>query len=94
MNSISYITLEEGQAMGISAEIDKDGSFKIQVLPSDSEDPDDAIETMTIKGIDAEYIDFEAGEYALRITAKKGTTGSMTIKPGGNVSLGSDEAEQ
>ena len=75
---VGYITLTEGQKLEVTTNL-TDGSINIEAVPSN----EDATEENTVKGnfakTDTQEYEIPAGEYTVRVTAEKDTTGSMTI---------------
>ena len=73
------ILAKSGEITYISLGYDK-SSIKIEVLPRNIDATTKVLMEETFTAIDAREFELPAGEYTIRITAKKGATGSMDIK--------------
>ena len=79
-SGMGYITLQEEQKLEVRTNLTDKSSIKIEVLPRNIDATTKVLMEETFTAIDAREFELPAGEYTIRITAKKGATGSMDIK--------------
>ena len=81
---IGYITIAEGQEMEVRTNLTDNSSITIEVLPANMDATTKVLMEETFTAVNADFYELPAGDYTIRITAKKGATGDMTIKASGN----------
>ena len=72
-----YVTIKDGQKLEVKNSLTGKGTIDIQVSSEASEKP---VLEKTFKGHGSHTYKLAQGEYTVRVTAKKGVTGTMTIK--------------
>ena len=83
---VGYLTLKEGQAMGVRSQMTKDSRITIKVYPAEAGAlPDfnsdaEPVLTVEVKGIDSSRYELPAGDYILLITVARKADGSMLIR--------------
>ena len=91
-SGIGYITIAEGQEMEVRTNLTDNSSITIEVLPANVDATTKVLMEETFTAINADFYELPAGDYTIRITAKKGATGDMTIKASGNSDAGDNTA--
>ena len=76
---IAQITLEEGQKLEVKANLEKKGSIKVQVTPSNTDNNAEAVLDETFKQEEQREFELPSGSYNIDFTTEKGTTGNMTV---------------
>lgn len=89
---IGYITIAEGQEMEVRTNLTDNSSITIEVLPANMDATTKVLMEETFTAVNADFYELPAGDYTIRITAKKGATGDMTIKASGNSDAGDNTA--
>ena len=89
---IGYITIAEGQEMEVRTNLTDNSSITIEVLPANVDAITKVLMEETFTAINADFYELPAGDYTIRITAKKGATGDMTIKASGESDAGDNTA--
>ena len=89
---IGYITIAEGQEMEVRTNLTDNSSITIEVLPANVDATTKVLMEETFTAVNADFYELPAGDYTIRITAKKGATGDMTIKASGNSDAGDNTA--
>lgn len=89
---IGYITIAEGQEMEVRTNLTDNSSITIEVLPDNMDATTKVLMEETFTAVNADFYELPAGDYTIRITAKKGATGDMTIKASGNSDAGDNTA--
>ena len=89
---IGYITIAEGQEMEVRTNLTDNSSITIEVLPANMDATTKVLMEETFTAINADFYELPAGDYTIRITAKKGATGDMTIKASGESDAGDNTA--
>lgn len=84
-SGMGYITLQEGQKLEVRANLTDSSLIKIEVLPKNIDATTKVLMEETFTSIDAREFELPSGEYSIRITAEKSSTGSMDIKAKGGV---------
>ncbi len=79
-SGMAYITLEEGQKLEVRANLTDNSLIKLEVLPKNIDATTKVLMEETFTSIDACEFELPSGEYSIRITAEKSSTGSMDIK--------------
>lgn len=79
-SGIGYVTLQDGQKLEVRSNLTDGSSIKIEVLPKNIDATTKVLFEETFTSIDTREFEIPSGEYTIRITAKKGATGSMDIK--------------
>lgn len=79
-SGIGYITLEDEQKLEVRSNLTDKSSIKIEVLPKNVDATTRVLMEETFTSIDAREFELPSGDYTIRITAKKGATGTMDIK--------------
>ena len=83
---VGYLTLKEGQNLGVRSQLTKDSRVTIKVFSADAvalpdlEATEDAVLTVEVKGIDSSRHELPAGDYILFITVTRKADGSMLIR--------------
>ena len=77
---VGYLTLADGEGLVITADL-SEGSFLVEVFYNSGEEDAETepIFTETFSSDDSSSYELEAGEYAIRVTAHEGATGTMTV---------------
>ena len=91
-SGIGYITIAEGQEMEVRTNLTDNSSITIEVLPANVDATTKVLMEETFTAINADFYELPAGDYTIRITAKKGATGDMTIKASGESDAGDNTA--
>lgn len=91
-SGIGYITIAEGQEMEVRTNLTDNSSITIEVLPANVDATTKVLMEETFTAINADFYELPAGDYTIRITAKKGANGDMTIKASGNSDAGDNTA--
>ena len=89
---IGYITIAEGQEMEVRTNLTDNSSITIEVLPANMDATTKVLMEEMFTAVNADFYELPAGDYTIRITAKKGATGDMTIKASGNSDAGDNTA--
>ena len=89
---IGYITIAEGQEMEVRTNLTDNSSITIEVLPDNMDATTKVLMEETFTAVNADFYELPAGDYTIRITAKKGATGDMTIKASGESDAGDNTA--
>ena len=89
---IGYITIAEGQEMEVRTNLTDNSSITIEVLPANMDATTKVLMEETFTAVNADFYELPAGDYTIRITAKKGATGDMTIKASGESDAGDNTA--
>ena len=83
---VGYLTLKEGQNLGVRSQLTKDSRVTIKVYPAEAgampdfnSDVEPAL-TVQVKGIDSSRYELPAGDYILLITVARKADGSMLIR--------------
>ncbi|MBQ3287348.1 MAG: hypothetical protein IJH45_05270 [Firmicutes bacterium] len=83
---VGYLTLKEGQNLGVRSQLTKDSRVTIKVYPAEAgampdfnSDVEPAL-TVQVKGIDSSRYELPAGDYILLITVTRKADGSMLIR--------------
>ena len=79
-SGVGYITLEDEQKLEVRTNLTDNSSIKIEVLPRNVDATSKVLMEETFTSIDAHEFELPSGDYTIRITAKKGATGTMDIK--------------
>ena len=79
-SGIGYITLEDEQKLEVRTNLTDNSSIKIEVLPKNIDATTKVLMEETFTSIDAREFELPSGDYTIRVTAKKGATGTMDIK--------------
>lgn len=87
-SGIGYITIAEGQEMEVRTNLTDNSSITIEVLPANVDATTKVLMEETFTAINADFYELPAGDYTIRITAKKGANGDMTIKASGESDAG------
>lgn len=91
-SGIGYITIAEGQEMEVRTNLTDNSSITIEVLPANVDATTKVLMEETFTAINADFYELPAGDYTIRITAKKGANGDMTIKASGESDAGDNTA--
>ena len=91
-SGIGYITIAEGQEMEVRTNLTDNSSITIEVLPDNMDATTKVLMEETFTAVNADFYELPAGDYTIRITAKKGATGDMTIKASGESDAGDNTA--
>ena len=87
-SGIGYITIAEGQEMEVRTNLTDNSSITIEVLPDNMDATTKVLMEETFTAVNADFYELPAGDYTIRITAKKGANGDMTIKASGESDAG------
>ena len=79
-SGMGYITLENEQKLEVRSNLKDKSSIKIEVLPRNVDATTKVLMEETFTSIDAREFELPSGDYTIRVTAKKGATGTMDIK--------------
>ena len=83
---VGYLTLKEGQNLGVRSQMTKDSRVTIKVYPAepgampDLNSDAEPVLTVEVKGIDSSRYELPAGDYILLITVTRKADGSMLIR--------------
>jgi len=78
-SGLGYVTLEEGQKLNVRTNLTDNSTIKIEVLPSNIDATTKVLMEESFSAIDARSFELPSGNYTIRITAEKGTNGTMDI---------------
>ena len=79
-SGMGYITIEDEQKFEVRSNLKDKSSIKIEVLPRNVDATTKVLMEETFTSIDAREFELPSGDYTIRVTAKKGATGTMDIK--------------
>lgn len=83
-SGVGYITLEEGQMLMVRTTLTDHSTVGIEVLPAETDATTKTLLNEEFTAVDARHFEMPAGRYTIRITARKGATGSISIWAGGD----------
>ena len=74
------ITVAEGQTVEIKADLRPEDTVRVEVFPAEMKDMTQPVFWGDFSYAGGSSFTLPAGEYAVRITARKGATGSLTLE--------------
>ena len=76
---LGEVTLQEGQKLEVKANLEKESSIKVKVIPSNTDYNAETILDENFKQNEEHEFELPPGSYNIFFTAEKGATGNMTI---------------
>ena len=73
------ITVAEGQMVEIKADLRAEDTVRVELFPADDKEMTEPVFWGDFSAGSGSSFTLSAGEYAVRITAQKGATGSLTL---------------